>query len=336
MIFEAHLTGMEEIRTFLAKHAEKLKGMPLIKINNMDGSNYSERSLFLHTEKHVICVFFADQELYISVYRKETFAAHTIRDIFCYPSDNEMFYYIDSEHFVGSAIDSVELVPHEEYAEQIGEIRVRMQNGEVLCVAEKYSVPWMMVSWMADGGRLTKTLRRCECGGLPELIFDHVADYAYRCRECHLCTHFRMNEELAAVEWEQRDLIGKYEFDCVKFAEIVAREKIESLAFERDDSEYTGEGLAVYELIVSFESKKLFALTPERYATGKKVFDVLQIGAYNTELYDTVFLPKKAAVTRWQEEGEDAELRLQADTAVLSVRIDDDPDIRRFIVCIEE
>lgn len=48
--------------------------------------------------------------------------------------------------------------------------------------------------------------RKCECGGMGELLMDFVSDYVVRCNKCKKSTQARMNAVDAIKEWETGEL----------------------------------------------------------------------------------------------------------------------------------
>lgn len=131
--------------------------------------------------------------------------------------------------------------------------------------------------------------RRCDCGGLPEVIEDPVGDYFVRCRQCHKSTHAYMDLNDAISQWEKQDHLLPNADLIIDDLEKHLAGTVRYMAIERDGAEcLNAQSCDCYELIVVTEKGMICMRSVSAVEIG---FD--ELTSFSSEDYSLKILPPK-------------------------------------------
>ena len=130
-------------------------------------------------------------------------------------------------------------------------------------------------------------LRKCSCGGEPEMIIDFVDDFEARCSKCHRSTHAYMRPEDAAKHWNDGDDIMEKPLH-IFWDDPQGYLQGEVVAIHIADDEFdpiTQQSINFMEAIIEYTDKKL--CVEHDHGT----IDIGRISSFNPEIYRYVIRP---------------------------------------------
>jgi len=138
----------------------------------------------------------------------------------------------------------------------------------------------------------THLLKKCECGGSPEIYLDSHGDFIIRCANCHRATSASMWFKGVIDDWQSGNTPIIFDTGKDVFLKTVQEQKIKSIVVSKRWFEECDEGSCwAQELIFEFEKIKIGVFA---YAINEEysVFSYLaNIANYNPEMYCYKIVP---------------------------------------------
>lgn len=135
-------------------------------------------------------------------------------------------------------------------------------------------------------------LKKCPCGGTPELYFDQADDFFVRCGSCHAATYSNIRLKESADAWNRGDTPVTVMTTDEYFKEVVTTQKIKRIVVSDRCLEMCGEDSGwAEEMIVEFENTKIGVRTTRLGEDVSKFAFSNPITDYNKEIYSHVIRP---------------------------------------------
>lgn len=135
-------------------------------------------------------------------------------------------------------------------------------------------------------------LKKCSCGGKPEIYFDHVDDFFVRCSSCHSSTYSNMWFKESMDAWNQGDTPITAATTDEYFDETVSTQKIKRIVVSNRYLEMCDEDSCwAEELIIEFEDTKIGVSNTRLGEDSSKFVFSNQITNYNEEIYSRIIQP---------------------------------------------
>lgn len=135
-------------------------------------------------------------------------------------------------------------------------------------------------------------LKKCSCGGKPEIYFDYADDFFIRCSLCHASTYSNMWFKESVNAWNKGDTPVTATTTDEYFKETVLTQKIRRIVVSNKYLEICEEdNCRADEVIVEFENTKIGVRNTRFGEDSSKFVFSNQIINYNEEIYSHVIRP---------------------------------------------
>ena len=135
-------------------------------------------------------------------------------------------------------------------------------------------------------------LKKCHCGGNPEIYLDHVGDFFVRCRNCHSATLADFRFCGVVEEWNKRNTPYNVTTSAEYFDEAVSTQKLKRILASSMDIAILDDNSSVWTdcVIAEFE-KSMFIIKDVSVDDDNMDFVFGSVLDYNKEIYSYVIKP---------------------------------------------
>ena len=135
-------------------------------------------------------------------------------------------------------------------------------------------------------------LRKCACGGQPEIYLDGVDDFFIRCKECHASTYSDMWFKTSADAWNKGKTPINVLTDSEYFTKTIKEQKIKRILVSNRYLEESDETSCwTEEIIIEFENVRIGVQNSCLGEEKSKLCFSYNITNYNPDIYSRIVAP---------------------------------------------